>query len=61
MLKYGEESVLEAGIIVAGQKGEHYEMAWLAKPVDCYYRRSPVAWRLKMLTSKTASGLVTWE
>jgi ferritin-like metal-binding protein YciE len=27
MLKYGEESVLEAGIIVAAQKGEHYEMA----------------------------------
>lgn len=38
MLKYGEESVLEAGIILAGQKGEHYEMAWLAEPVDCYYR-----------------------
>jgi hypothetical protein len=38
MLQYGEESVLEAGIIVAGQKGEHYEMAWLAEPVGSYYR-----------------------
>jgi hypothetical protein len=39
MLKeYGEESVLDAGVIVAAQKVEHYEMAWLAESLDCHYR-----------------------